>query len=189
MKTSWIVSMMFCLFAVSGLARAEHYIIDSKGAHASVNLKIKHLGYSWIKGRFNTFSGTFDYDPKDVAASKVKVVIETASFDSNHAERDKHVRSKDFLDVKQYPQATFVSSRVTDLGGGKLSIEGKLTLHGQTHPMTIAAHLVGQGKDPWGGYRTGFEGSAELPLADYGIKVIGASKIAYLELHIEGIRQ
>jgi polyisoprenoid-binding protein YceI len=48
------------------LAIAENYIIDDQGAHASINFKIKHLGYSWLTGRFNTFTGKFSYDPENI---------------------------------------------------------------------------------------------------------------------------
>ncbi|WP_352284762.1 YceI family protein, partial [Pseudoalteromonas sp. Q18-MNA-CIBAN-0097] len=72
-------------------ANAADYVIDTKGGHASVNFKIKHLGYSWLYGRFNTFDGTFSYDAKNPDASKIMVNIDTTSLDSNHAERDKHL--------------------------------------------------------------------------------------------------
>ncbi len=83
---------------------AAEYMIDHKGAHAFINFKIKHLGYSWLTGRFNTFSGTFNYDEKDITATTVNVDIDTRSFDSNHAERDKHIKGKDFLDTATYPK-------------------------------------------------------------------------------------
>ena len=91
---------------------AADYVIDTQGAHAFVNFKIKHLGYSWLHGRFNTFDGTFSYDAKTPNASQITVNIDTTSLDSNHAERDKHLRGKDFLNVSKYPTATFKSTSV-----------------------------------------------------------------------------
>ena len=76
-------------------AQAADYVIDTKGAHAFIQFKIAHLGYSWLLGRFNTFSGEFSYDENNPAASRVKVDIDVASLDSNHAERDKHLRGDD----------------------------------------------------------------------------------------------
>ncbi len=101
MKKQLLALGLLTAFSIPSIASAADYAIDTKGAHASINLKIKHLGYSWIQGRFNTFDGSFSYDPMNVSASKVTVNVDTASFDTNHAERDKHVRSEDFLEVKK----------------------------------------------------------------------------------------
>lgn len=172
-------------------AMAAQYVIDKRGMHASINFKIKHLGYSWLTGRFNSFDGQFSYDPAKVNESKVSVTIDTTSVDSNHAMRDKHLRSDDFLDVKKYPSATFVSSKVVAKSSGNFQIIGTLTLHGVSKEITIDAQHIGGGKDPWGGYRQGFSGVTTIALKDFGIKKsLGpASEQVELELHIEGIRQ
>ncbi|HIF9342178.1 TPA: YceI family protein [Photobacterium damselae] len=170
-------------------ANSTDYIIDTKGAHASINFKISHLGYSFIKGRFNDFSGQFSYDPTNISASNVEVIVNTQSLDSNHAERDKHVRSDDFIDASKYPQAKFVSTKVVDKGDGNLEIFGDLTLHGQSKPIIIAAELIGSGKDPWGGERIGFIGATRLELAEFKIPVMGDSSYVDLELHVEGIKK
>jgi polyisoprenoid-binding protein YceI len=172
-------------------ANAADYIIDTKGAHASINFKIQHLGYSWLTGRFDKFGGTFSYDASNVSASKIEVNIDTSSINSNHAERDKHLRSDDFLDVSAFSNAKFVSKSVTDKGDGKLAIAGTLTLHGVSKDITIDAKTVGEGKDPWGGYRIGFSGTTTIALTDFAIKMnLGpASNNVQLDLFIEGIKQ
>jgi len=179
------------LLASSQVFSAENYQIDIKGMHAFVEFKIKHLGYSWLKGRFNDFDGTFVYDEKNPEKSSVEVTIETASLDSNHGERDKHLRGKDFLEVKKYPQAKFVSTKVESTGKGTAKIHGDLTLHGVTKAITIDAVEIGAGKDPWGGFRRGFEGKVTLTLADFGINYnLGpASKNVEMILNIEGVRK
>ena len=126
------------LLLLSGGALASDYVIDTKGAHAFIQFHIKHLGYSWLTGRFNTFGGRFSYDEADPGAARVEVTIDTASVDSNHAERDKHLRDEDLLDVKQFPQARFVSTAYHDTGDGRGELVGELTLHGVTRPITIA---------------------------------------------------
>lgn len=168
-------------------AFAADYVIDTKGAHASVQFKIKHLGYSWLTGRFDKFDGKFSYDDANVAASKISVNIDTQSLNSNHAERDKHLRSPEFLSTDKYPSARFVSSSVEKVGEN-LKIKGKLTLRGVTKDVVIDAEKIGEGKDPWGGYRAGFSGTTSLSLKDYGIRVLGASTHAEMTLHLEGIR-
>ncbi|MEZ9304468.1 YceI family protein [Vibrio breoganii] len=167
-------------------ANAADYVIDTQGAHASINFKVSHLGYSYIKGRFNRFSGEFSYDPANVEASSVEVKVDTTSLDSNHAERDKHIRSGDFIDASKYSDAVFNSTKVVDKGDGNLEIMGDLTLHGQTKPITIEANFIGQGKDPWGGERAGFMGTTRLELADFNIPVMGTSSYVDMELHVEG---
>ncbi len=174
-----------------GLAAAENYVIDTKGAHAFVQFRIEHLGYSWLLGRFNDFSGSFSYNEKDPAASKVAVTIKTASIDSNHAERDKHLRDEDFLHVDKYPEARFVSTAFKENGNGTAVLEGDLTLRGVTRPVSIAVEHIGHGPDPWGGYRRGFAGTTMLKLKDYNINYdLGpAAREVELFLSIEGIRQ
>jgi polyisoprenoid-binding protein YceI len=179
------------LSLITAGVNAAEYVIDSKGAHASVNFKIQHLGYSWLTGRFNTFEGQFSYDEAKPNDSKITVEIDTSSVDSNHSERDKHLKSDDFLHVDKYPQAKFVSTRVEDLGGGKLKVQGDFTLHGMTNKIVIMTNKIGEGKDPWDGYRVGFEGTTRITMADYGItKNLGpASTHVELTLHIEGVRK
>ena len=165
-------------------------MIDTARGHASINFRIKHLGFSWLTGRFDDFSGTFSFDEANPAASKVKVEINTDSVNSNHAERDKHLRGKDFLDTANYPKAVFESTSVK-LNGDKATIIGNLTLRGVTKQIEIEAERIGGGADPWGGFREGFTGTTRLPLKDYGINFdLGpAAKEVELTLNIEGVRQ
>jgi polyisoprenoid-binding protein YceI len=175
----------------AGHAMAADYAIDKQGQHAFVNFKISHLGYSWLYGTFKDFDGSFSFDEKNLEASKVKVSLNTASVDTNHAERDKHLRSGDFLNVDKHPTATFESTSVKSTGEGTADITGNLTLNGVTKPVVIAAKFVGQGDDPWGGYRAGFEGSTMVKLKDFDIqKDLGpASQEVELIISIEGVRQ
>ena len=170
--------------------QAADYNIDKKGQHAFIQFRIQHLGYSWIYGTFKDFDGSFSFDENNPAADKVNVTINTNSLDTNHAERDKHLRSADFLNASKYPQATFKSTSVKK-EGDELDITGDLTLNGVTKPVTLEAKLLGQGKDPWGGYRAGFEAEGEINLKDFNItKDLGpASQKVELMISLEGVRQ
>ncbi|QQE88608.1 YceI family protein [Azotobacter chroococcum] len=175
----------------AGQAMAANYLIDKEGQHAFVNFKISHLGYSWLYGTFRDFDGHFSFDAAQPETSKIQVNLKTASVDSNHAERDKHLRSPDFLNVAKHPTATFESTQVKPNGNGSFDILGNLSLNGVTKPVVIAARFIGEGKDPWGGYRAGFEGSTKLKLKDFDIqKELGpASQEVELILSVEGVRQ
>ncbi len=167
-------------------AQAADYAIDKKGMHAAIQFRVQHLGYSWMNGRFNDFDGTFSYDEADPKSTKVSVTIDTSSVDSNHAERDKHLRSDDFLNVDKFPEAKFES---TGFDGKTLS--GNLTLLGVTKPVQIAVEKIGEGKDPWGGYRAGFEGTTTFAMADFGVKKSLGPKSANVEMtfSVEGIKK
>lgn len=188
MKRQPLFALLLGLVMAFPVAAADYKLDD---AHTFIEFRIQHLGFSWLYGRFNTLKGNFSYDEAKPEASKVKVVINTASIDTNHAERDKHLRSKDFFAVDKYPEATFVSTGYTPMGKDKGRLEGNLTLRGVTKPVTIEVTQVGAGDDPWGGYRRGFYGTTAITLADFGIPYdLGpAARTAELMLTAEGIRQ
>lgn len=191
MKKIIMSAILATSFSLAGNAIATDYAIDIKGAHAAINFSVSHLGYGWVVGRFNEFEGTISYDPARPAESKVDVTINTKSVDSNHAERDKHLRSGDFLDADKFPSATFKSTTFKAGEGKKAKLMGNLTLRGVTKPITIDLKMTAAGKDPWGGERIGFKGTTSLTMADYGIEFnLGpASKTIDLDLFIEGVKQ
>lgn len=193
LKKSLLALAVSSIGVMSLPALADNYVIDTKGAHASINFSIKHLGYSVLTGRFDKFDGEFSYDPAKPEASTINVTIDTSSINSNHAERDKHLRSADFLNVDKFPKATFVSKSIKVDADDKdeFDIIGDLTLNGVTKSVTIEVEKVGEGKDPWGGYRAGFSGDTEIKLKDFNIKMdLGpASQTVKLELEVEGVKK
>lgn len=172
-------------------ASAAEYAFDIKGQHASIDFRVKHLGYSWLTGRFDKFDGTFFYDEAKPEASWVKVDIDVASISSNHGERDKHLRGPDYLDVDQFPKASFESTAVKLGADGKGTIEGTFNIRGKALPVTINVEKVGGGPDPWGGERLGFTGTTELKMPDLAFKKqLGpASQSVFLRLDVEGIKK
>lgn len=173
------------------MANAADYVVDTRGAHASVEFKIKHLGYSWLTGRFNNFDGEFSYDAEKPSAAAITMNVDVTSVDSNHAERDKHLRSDDFLDVKKFAKASFTSKSFTwsDANHGKVT--GTMSLNGVSKDITLDLVKIGEGKDPWGGYRVGFEATTVLMLKEFGYKFnLGpASETLELTINVEGIRK
>lgn len=178
-------SLLFGLVAQPVMA-ADEYVIDTKGAHAFVQFRYKHLGYSWLYGRFNDFEGEFTYDPKDDSKNKVTATVDVSSVDSNHAERDKHFRSKDYLNTDKFKTAKFVSTSYKTVGKDKAKLKGKLTLMGVTKEIELDVEVIGGGEDPWGGYRQGFEARTTIDPSDYGMKKIGTIDLIW---SAEGIRK
>lgn len=177
-------------------AMAADYAIDKKGQHAFVDFKVSHLGYSFITGTFRDFDGTFSFDSAKPEEAKINVTVKTASLFSNHAERDKHISSGDFLNVAKFPEATFVSTSVKPTGtnaDGKQTadVSGDLTILGVTKPIVIKATFLGEGKDPWGGYRAGFEGTTSINRQDFGkmMDLGPQSNEVQLYFTFEGVRQ
>ncbi|CAG9425767.1 YceI family protein [Providencia alcalifaciens] len=177
------------LLLSAGSALAENYQFDKQGQHGFIEFRIQHLGYSWLYGSFKDFDGNFTYDAKDPAKDKVEVTIKTGSIDTNHAERDKHLRSPDFLNAAKFPEAKFVSTEVKK-EGDKYLITGDFTLNGVTKPITLDAKLTGEGKDPWGGYRAGFEAKGNIKLKEFNIKSDLGPKSQEVELmlSVEGVQ-
>lgn len=187
-KTLTLLLLLLNLNTISSLS-AKDYKIDTEGGHASINFQILHLGYSWLTGRFNHFNGKFSYDKNNESQSKIQLTIDVESLDSNHAERDKHLRGKKFLHTQKFPNAKFVSQSFRPTSDHQYELRGDLTLRGVTKSITIMVRKNNEGDDPWGGYRVGFEGTTRFALADYGIDYdLGlASTHVDMSLHIEGV--
>ena len=180
---------------LSANVMAADYVVDKQGQHAFVDFKISHLGYSYITGTFKDIDGTFSFDAAKPEDSKIEFNVNTASVFTNNAERDKHISSKDFLDVGKFADAKFVSTSVKTTGknaAGQVTadVTGDLTLHGVTKPIVVKATFLGEGKDPWGGYRAGFEGTTSIKRSDFGKMMDLGPQSDAVELYVtfEGVK-
>lgn len=187
-RVAFLSTTLAALLAAAPMVQAAEYKIDS--AHSFIEFRVKHLGYSWLYGRFNTITGGFSHDAAKPDANQIALEVDVTSVDSNHAKRDAHLRSDDFLDVQKYASATFKSTGYTG-SAEQGTLNGDLTLHGVTKPISIKVTKIGEGKDPWGGYRAGFAGTIALDRRDFGIeKNLGpTSWTLEMDLGIEGIRE
>lgn len=168
-------------------AIAADYTLDTKGAHTAIEFAVSHLGFGWVNGRFNEFDGEFSFDEAKPEASTLSVTINTKSVDSNHAERDKHLRNADFLNTDKFAEATFKSTSFTLGKDKKGTLVGDFTLNGVTKPLTIDVKMTKIGEDPWGGERVGFKGDASFDMKDYDFgKAYGTVE---LDLYVEGIKK
>ncbi len=174
---------------------ADHlYKIDA--SHSEATFKVRHLGISWVTGRFDKLSGEFVYNPEALAESKVMAAIEASSVDTDVQQRDDHLRSPDFFDVAQFPEIRFESREIRPGSDGKFQIAGDLTIHGVTRPVVLDAELGGTVKDPWGNQRAAFSASTEINRKDFGLtwnKALEAGGLLVgedikIEISVEGVR-
>lgn len=164
--------------------------------HSSVEFSVKHLGIATVKGVFREFAGTLEIG-EDVAASRASGTVQVASVDTNEAQRDEHLRSPDFFDVATYPELTFASTAIRPVDEDVFEIDGELTLHGVTKPMTLTAEVQGFEQDPWGNQRVGLEVTGQLKRSDYGMtfnQALGSGNVLVsdkvkLSLDISAVKQ
>ncbi|HEX7276017.1 MAG TPA: YceI family protein, partial [Acidimicrobiales bacterium] len=123
-------------------------------SHSAIEFSVRHLMIAKVKGAFKSFSGSVTV-PEDPYQASVQVSIDPTSIDTGDAGRDNHLRSADFFEVEKYPVAEYVSSSVRPQGEGYV-VDGQLTLHGVTRPVTLDLEFNGVGGDPWGNTRAGF---------------------------------
>lgn len=145
---------------------AATYTIDIN--HSSVEFKIRHL-FSYVRGAFNQFEGTFEYEPGKPESWKASAVIQAASIDTKVKDRDNHLRSKDFFEVETYPTLTFTSAQVTDVTPTSGKLHGLLTIHGVEKPVVMDLAIHGVGKDPWGNVRAGFTATTKINRKEFGL--------------------
>ena len=156
------------LVMVPHIALASAWKIDP--VHTAVEFKVKHLMVSWVRGVFSDVDGTVEIDEDDLAKSSVKVVISTASIDTNNGKRDDHLRSPDFFDVARYPAMTFVSKSVIVANGQPLKIIGDLTIRDSTREVTLDVEDYSQEIiDPRGNSRRGASASTKINRKDFGL--------------------
>ena len=150
----------------SPAAWAATYKLD--GHHTTVGFKIRHL-FSKVQGTFNEFEGSFVYDPDAPETWTASATVQAASIDTGVESRDKHLRSKDFFHVEQFPTLEFVSTGVSDVTPTSANLNGNLTIHGVTKPVTLAVVIHGVGADPWGSVRSGFTATTTINRTDFGL--------------------
>ncbi|HWQ04295.1 MAG TPA: YceI family protein [Longilinea sp.] len=138
-------------------------------AHSTVEFSVRHMMISTVRGRFERFTGTVDFNESDPAASSVDVKIEAASINTNEPQRDNHLRSPDFFDADKYPYLIFKSHKVVKLDDYTGQIFGDLTIRGITHPVFLETEYNGQAKSPWGKISAGFSASTIINRKDWNL--------------------
>ena len=142
---------------------------DIDPVHSSINFSVRHLMVSKVRGQFSTWSGSFEFDPRNPLTTKVDIQIDANSIDTKDAQRDGHLKSADFLETEAHPHITFKGKSIEKKGGDEYKLSGDLTVHGTTLPVTLDVEYSGQAKDPWGGERVGFSAHTSINRKDFGL--------------------
>jgi len=171
MKSS-IISFALMLFAVANLCGQKQLFELDKG-HSYIEFSVGYLGMMQQRGQFEQFDAAMVYDESNPYGTSMTININTASINTNHNFRDKHLKSPDFFDVDKYPMIRFESSEISK-DNSELKISGELTLHGNTKSVEIPLSTTGILIDWEGKKRIGFEGEFQLNRKDFGI--LGGNK-------------
>lgn len=139
--------------------------------HTQVVFSISHFGFTDFSGFFSGASGSLELDTKKPSSSKFDVSIPVGSILTTVPELTEELKGANWLDAGKYPNARFVSTKITKTGDDAATITGEMTLHGVTKPVTLKAHLVGAGTNPIDKSVTvGFEAIGTIKRSDFGIK-------------------
>ena len=154
--------------STNAFAAGVSYKLDP--THTNVLASWSHFGFSHPSAQFGAVDGTLVYDEKDVAKSSVEVTLPLSGLDSFVPKLDEHLKSADFFDAEKFPAITFKSTKVEDLGGGKLRITGDLTVKGTTRPVVLAAQLNKAGDHPMTKRPTvGFDATTTIKRSEFGV--------------------
>jgi len=152
--------------AASAVAQST-YTIDT--AHSAAQFSVRHMMISNVKGEFTKVTGTLTYDSKNVAASKIDVVIDANSISTREPKRDEHLKGADFFDTAKYPTLAFKSKQIWRTGG-KLQAKGDLTMHGVTREVVLDVDgPTPEVKDPWGNMRFGASATTKVSRKEWGL--------------------
>jgi polyisoprenoid-binding protein YceI len=138
--------------------------------HTQVEFSAKHLGMMTVRGHFAEVTATGEIHPDSPDRTKVEATINTASIRTHNEQRDKDLRSSNFLEIDKYPTMTFKSTRIEPAGGNRYNLTGDLTIKGNTRPITLKVTNLGEFNDPNMGHRIGYSAEGEINRQDFGMK-------------------
>ncbi len=163
------IGVLVCAFVfVSAVADAEMARYDIDPEHTTIGFSAVHMLVSNVQGQFKVFSGLIEMDPEAKTVNTAEVTIKAWSINTNHHQRDAHLRSPDFLDVDKYPTMTYKLKSYRKTGDHDTAV-GDLTLHGVTKEVTLVGNLIGVTKDPTGNVRAGFRLEGRINRRDFNV--------------------
>ncbi|MHB8428666.1 MAG: YceI family protein [Acidiferrobacterales bacterium] len=180
-------------YHVANGSPAGTYRIDPD--HSLAWFTIGHAGVAVVTGRFDKMSGTYTVDPADAAKDRVSVRIAASSLDTNLAARDHDLQGPDFFNVREFPDIDFAATHFRSTGSKTGLLYGRLTMRGVTRAVVFHVREIGAGPvtalpKPWGGYLSGYEGTATLRRSKFGMGAYAGmiGDVVRLHVNIEGVR-
>jgi len=138
--------------------------------HTQVEFSAKHLGMMTVRGHFNEVVAEGKIDLEQPEKSEIGATINTASIRTHNDQRDKDLRSSNFLEIDKYPTMTFKSTKVEHVGGDRYRVTGDLTIKGITRPVTLKVVKYGEFNDPMMGHRIGYAAETQINRKDFGMR-------------------
>ena len=138
--------------------------------HTQVEFSAKHLGMMTVRGHFAEVTATGEIHPEKPELSKIEATINTASIRTHNEQRDKDLRSSNFLEIDQYPTMTFKSTKIEPAGKDRYRLTGDLTIKGTTRPVTLNVVHLGEFNDPAMGHRIGYSAEGQINRKEFGMK-------------------
>lgn len=136
--------------------------------HSQVEFGVRHMMISTVKGHFSGVDGQIRLNEEDFTASAVEVKIDASSIDTRNEDRDQHLRSDDFFNVEKHPHLRFVSRKVEGTPDD-FTVNGDLTIRGETREVTLEGEELGRGTDPWDNPRVAFRAQTTINRKDFGL--------------------
>lgn len=140
-----LAAFLIFFWIIAAPVQASEYTYGE--AQSQVTFTLKHLGIVTVTGRFEKFSGSFRFDPRQIENSKAEIHIQTGSVASGLEKRDKHLRSNKFFWSEKHPEILFVSKKFTDIRGKHFAMEGDLTIRGITRPVVFQTERLSETED------------------------------------------
>lgn len=174
---------------------ATAYDVDP--VHTFLGFAVRYLAISKVQGRFTRFRGLLEVDWDDLIRSRAHLRIETDSIETGHPERDTHLRSPDFLDVKRFPEMVFHSTELVRKSGAVFDVSGRMLLHGVDRHVRLEVEYGGRASDPDGVERVGVLARATIDRREFGLEwnrsleggVLLVGHDVELDLAIQGMRR
>ena len=162
-----VAAVLVSLAASLPAAAADSYTVDP--GHTYPGFEINHLGFSTMRGTFDTSSGKVTLDPAGNGGS-IEITIDAASIDTGHAKRDEHLRSEEFFNVARFPTLTYKANRLKYDGDKLVGADGELTLLGVTRPVSLTVTSFNCGTHPINKKPAcGANATASIKRSDFGM--------------------
>ena len=165
-----LVGLFFAAFVVTQALASEPTVWKMDRAHSQVTFSVSHLMIAEVTGRFTDFDVTLVQPGDDFETGQIQATIKTASINTDVEQRDKHLRSDDFLNTEKFPTILFKSTSTEKVGEGKYKVKGDLTIRDVTRSVDLDVKYNGSIKDPQGRTRSGYKATTTINRFDYGVQ-------------------